>query len=235
MLTLLQKFEGDTSLTRNDYFLSATGDNYDFNGTLFANMAATTGGNFDRDGLALYRYQRYQQSVAENGNFYYGPKSVLLYGAASFLYELFPSFGPAGTPDMATISTFFGAVSDGKGGYTHVPERIPANWFSRVSPYSLVDVTAEILALYLEYPVLFGGNVGVNNFDALGSFGLIASGKIPSTTTTDELVCLLYQLATENVPSSLSNVITLPAEILSWVTGKLNAADVFGNYGCPLA
>ncbi len=75
-------FEADTSLTRNDYFL-AGGDNYDFNGTLFGMMTETTGGNFDLDGLALYRYQRYQQSLAENPDFYFGPLSLLLFGAAS--------------------------------------------------------------------------------------------------------------------------------------------------------
>lgn len=53
------KFEADTSLTRNDYFL-ADGDNYAFNGTLLGMMTKTTGGNYNRDGLAQYRYERYQ-------------------------------------------------------------------------------------------------------------------------------------------------------------------------------
>lgn len=59
------KFEADTSLTRDDYFI-ADGNNFDFNGTLFGMMAETTGGTFDFNGLALYRYQRYQQSRADN-------------------------------------------------------------------------------------------------------------------------------------------------------------------------
>ena len=59
------KFEADTSLTRDDYFLGG-GDDFSFNGTLFGMMAETTGGNFDLDGLALYRFQRYQQSRVEN-------------------------------------------------------------------------------------------------------------------------------------------------------------------------
>jgi hypothetical protein len=234
MLTPIKKFEADTSLTRNDYYLSATGDNYNFNGTLFANMVSTTGGNFDRAGMALYRYQRYQQSLTENGQFYFGPITILLYGAASFLYELFPSFGNAGSPDLAVISSFFGVESDGNGGYTHIPEQIPPNWFNRASPYTLSLSTVEILAQYLAYPVLFGGNVGTNNFDALGSFGLITNGQIPSTTTSAELICLLYQLVTSNTPSSLSTVITLPATVLTWVLLQLNAANVFGSTGCSL-
>ena len=139
------KFEGDTSLTRDDYFLG-NGDDFSFNGTLFEEMRSTCNDLFNRDNLALYRFQRYGESKATNPNFYFGPKSLLLFGAASFLYELFPSLGPQGTPDLPTISSFFGAESDGNGGWTHVPEQIPANWYNRVSPYSLMEVSSEIFA-----------------------------------------------------------------------------------------
>lgn len=59
------KFEADTSLTRNDYFLGK-GDNFSFNTTLWQMMVATTGGTFDLPGLAKFRYQRYQQSRQDN-------------------------------------------------------------------------------------------------------------------------------------------------------------------------
>lgn len=75
---------GDTSLTRNDYFL-ANGDDFTFNQTLFQQMAKVAKNNFGRDELSLYRAQRYNESRRDNPNFYFGPKSVLLYGAASFL------------------------------------------------------------------------------------------------------------------------------------------------------
>lgn len=48
-------------------------------------MSKVANGYFGRDQLALYRYQRYNESLNTNGNFYFGPKSLLLYGAASFL------------------------------------------------------------------------------------------------------------------------------------------------------
>ena len=216
-------------MTRNDYFL-ANGDDYSFNGTLFKMMTDTCKGNFNRDGLSLYRYQRYQQSKADNGNFYFGPKSLLLYGAATFLYELFPSFGNAGTPDLATIESFFGAASDGHGGYTfNNKEQIPPNWYNRKTPYTNTDVSIEILAQYLAYPVLFGGNAGKGNFDAL-SYGPIKNGNLAATQ--QNVLCLLYQLATENVPSSLSGVLVLPLQVVTWAVGKLN--PVFKNSGCPL-
>jgi hypothetical protein len=91
----MKKFEADTSLTRNDYFL-ANGDDYTFNETLFGMMQATCKGNFNRNNLALYRSQRYAQSKADSGNFYFGPKSLLLYGAASFPLRTIPLLWPRG-------------------------------------------------------------------------------------------------------------------------------------------
>lgn len=194
-------------------------------------MQETCNGNFDRDNLALYRYQRYQQSKAENGNFYFGPTSLLLFGASSFLYELFPSLGPAGSPDLATMESFFGASPDGNGGYSfNNAEQIPSNWYNRGSPYTNLNVATEILAQYLQYPVLFGGNVGPGNFDAL-SYGIIVNGTL-TDTSTDALLCLIYQLVTQNVPSSLSGVFDLPAEVVEWAGGNLN--PIFKDYGCPL-
>ena len=81
----LTRQQGDTSLTRNDYF-TAGGDNFMFNQTLYNDMIK----NYCVDQcnlphIAKYRYARYQWSLNHNGNFYYGPKSLLLYGAASFL------------------------------------------------------------------------------------------------------------------------------------------------------
>ena len=194
-------------------------------------MQDTCNGNFDRDNLALYKYQRYQQSLAENGNFYFGPKTLLLYGAASFLYELFPSFGPAGTPDLPTMESFFGAQSDENGGYTfNNAEQIPSNWYNRKTPYTLVDLAVEIAAQYLEHPVLIGGNVAQGDFDAL-NFSTIQNG-ILTDTSTEGILCLIYQFATENVPSSLSGVLELPLQVVQFAAGKLN--PIFQNYGCPL-
>ena len=193
-------------------------------------MANTCQGNFNRDNLALYRFQRYQHSEADNPNFYFGPKALLLPGAASFLYELFPSFGNAGTPDLATMQSFFGAESDGSGGWKfNNKEQIPSDWYNRKIPYSIADVAVEIVAQYLAHPVLFGGNAGKGNFDLL-SFGAIQNGTLDATQ--QNVLCLIYQLATENVPTSLSGVLELPLEVVQWTTGKLN--PIYKNFGCPL-
>ncbi|KAK3096379.1 hypothetical protein LTR53_019299, partial [Teratosphaeriaceae sp. CCFEE 6253] len=137
------KFEADSSLTRNDFF-THNGDDFTFNGTLFGMMDKTCKSNFNREGLSVYRNQRWHQSQVENPNFSFGPLALLLYGAASFLYELMPSGTHGYAPDLDTISTFFGAKKQSDGSWGFVPERIPAKWTNRVAPYTNNDVTREI-------------------------------------------------------------------------------------------
>ncbi|SMQ52898.1 unnamed protein product [Zymoseptoria tritici ST99CH_3D1] len=210
------KFEGDTSLTRNDFFTGG-GDNFSFNRTLFDMMSSTTGGNFNRENLAVYRKQRYDQSVAENANFFFGPLALLLFGAASFLYELMPSGSRNYAPDQETMNSFF------------IDERLPSNWINRVEPYSNGDVVREILAMYLEAPVLFGGNTAQGKFLGL-DFGAIKEGKLDAGIEGPALTCLLYQLALGNVPSTLNGVVTPVVETLSGVFGTVSKE--FANLGC---
>lgn len=225
------KFEADTSLTRNDYF-TANGDNFRFNGTLFGMMTQTTGGTYDRDGLSKYRYERYQQSLAENSNFYFGPLSLLLFGAASFLYELMPSGTRDYAPDYDTISSFFGANKTADGSYVfNYQEKIPDNWTNRVEPYTNQLVGDEIIAQYLEYPVLFGGKTSQGTFDLI-SYGSIENGKL-GTPDANTILCLLYQIATEDVPTSLNGVVTPTVDGLSFVLSKLGTQ--IQNLGCPNA
>jgi len=78
---------------------------------------------------------------------------------------------PSGThgyaPDLATISSFFGAEKQSDGSWGFVHEKIPPNWTNRVSPYSGVDVNVQIVTMYLENPVLFGGNTAAGHFGML--------------------------------------------------------------------
>jgi hypothetical protein len=136
---------------------------------------------------------------------------------------------------VATIASFFGAEKDSTapGGWKHVPERIPDDWFNRRTSYTLDELVVEILALFTPYPKPFGGNVGTNNFNDLTSiFGIIKNGELPDTATAADVLCLLYQVVTENVPASLTSVTDLTQAVLDWTVGKLN--PVFRNSGCVL-
>jgi hypothetical protein len=125
-------------------------------------------------------------------------------------------------------------VSSAEGGWRHVPERIPDNWFSRRAPYTNNDVTLENLALYTKYPKLFGGNAGMNNFDALSTpFGIIRDGKLPDDVKAKDLICLLYQLGTMVLRSTLSTATDITGAALAWTVRELN--PVFKNAGCALS
>ena len=233
-------FEADSSLTRNDYYLH-NGDNYSFNGTLFGMMTGTCQGTssadnplFDRTCMSLYRSQRYDESKATNPNFYFGPKSLLLFGASSFLYELMPAAG--GQPDLDTIKSFFGATPPSSGVLSdpwtfNNHESIPSeSWSPRTDPYTIFLVGEEIIAQYLAYPKLFGGNVGLNNFDAINVGALIQNGGL-NEEFIQNAGCLLYALLTDNLPSSLTSVITYNPLTQAFIDARIgNDRTIFG---CP--
>ena len=221
-------FEGDASLSRNDFYLSKTGDDYTFNGTLFGMMEDTTGGVFDQKGLALYRYQRYQQSRADNPYFFFGPFSLLLYGASSFVYELFPGTSE-GSGSLATISSFFGTAKQDDQWVFLNEEKIPDNWHNRVTPYDNNRITLQIVAQYARYPIEFGGNTGDGTFDAV-SFGSIKNGKLV-TPNAQAVSCLLYQLLSSTVPVSLDSVLTPSVAAIDLIVNKVGVLK--NQLGCP--
>ena len=80
--------------------------------------------------------------------------------------------------------------------------------------------------------------MGTNNFDALGTTGKGISGVTNSKftgATEKQIICLIYQIATENVPSSIQTSLgSLPAAVVQFAASKLNPLSVFTNAGCPL-
>lgn len=112
-----------------------------------------------------------------------------------------------------------------------IPERIPNNWYSRAQPYTIPLVTAEITYQYNKYPVAFGGNTGrPNSFVGIGGFGQYFTNSM-FTGNAAGVQCLLYQFATENVPSAVGSLSTIPIANLQWAASKLN--PVYANSGCP--
>ncbi|EJU02380.1 heme-thiolate peroxidase aromatic peroxygenase [Dacryopinax primogenitus] len=108
-------FELDVSLARSDFYLN--GDAFSFNGTLFGLMLETAKSTsssdnplFDFNAMALCRSQQHERARVENPWLYFPELVLHNYGAATFLYEAFPSSAKNNTPDLETISSFFGAV-----------------------------------------------------------------------------------------------------------------------------
>jgi hypothetical protein len=225
------RFEADASLSRDDYF-TGDGDNFSLNTTLFGEMAKATNNNFDLAGLSAYRAQRWQESVSTNPNFSFGPLTLLLYGAASFLYELMPSGTTGYAPDLATISSFFGVEQDASGNFVKTSgERIPEGWVNRATPYTDTDVNVQIVSMYALNPVLFGGNTGaVNSFDGLNTDGF-ENGKLVDATPQGVL-CLLYQTIAGGFASDTAGVLNPVAGAAAFAASKLGSA--YDNLGCSL-
>lgn len=143
------KFEADTSLSRNDYFLG-NGEDYSLNSKLFTEILSYCNGNCSVKQLGTYRARRWQDSMTNNPNFFFGVGSLLLYGAASFLYELFP--GSTNAPDEATMTSFSGVQKNGDE-WEHIGERAPPGWKNRITPYDLQLTGNEIGKMYQISPV----------------------------------------------------------------------------------
>lgn len=123
-----------------------------------------------------------------------------------------------------------------------IDEQLPDNWYSRIDPYSIPLVAAEIFKQYQAYPVAFGGNTGnPNSFVGTGEFGPSISNNTFSGTPAG-VACLLYQLATENVPSALGGggvqPSTLSQATLDWMRSQVNpifqGADLLSFAACPI-
>lgn len=220
-------FEVDASISRKDYFTNE-GDNFSLDGDLFAQMVEVTGGKFTKSGISKLKHKRWHQSQQENPNFSYTPIGLISYAASAFLPEL---YGDGESVSTETIATFFGAYqkADGSWAYGH-NESIPEGWKAREKPYGLVGVVDNLLSMYLENPVLFGGNTADGHFDGI-DFGAIKDGKLSVDVSVDNVLCLIYQLILFPLPSVTNGVLSLGESAVELLTDKL--AGAITHLGCP--
>ena len=220
-------FEVDGSISRNDYFISE-GDVFTLNGTLFAQMVETTGGNFTKSGISKLKHLRWQQSQRENPNFFYGPIGLISYAASAFLPEL---YGDGESASTETIATFFGVGQGEDGSWTYGHnESIPAEWYARETPYGLTGVVKNLLAMYLENPVLFGGNTEEGHFDGL-DFGAIKEGKLDVDISINNALCLVYQLLAWPIPGPANGVLDIGKDAVALITSTVG--KTIADLGCP--
>jgi hypothetical protein len=228
-------FESDVSLTRADYYisqnygLSALND-YSFVGSLFKEMTdtvATTSSTsnplYDFDGLAKYRGIRYDESLQDNPYFYYGPKQFLLFAAACLVTKAFPSQSNGLQPIYSTTASIFGAQQNSAGGYDYVYEKFPPGWRNRLTPLSFQETFICAFNMYKANPRPFGASSNgtfVPNTDF--------QNRVDATTTTSGILCLFYDILTDNTPGSVQ----LPTNALKYILGILN--PLFGPFGCSL-
>ena len=219
-------FEVDASMSRDDYFLSE-GDVFTLNGTLFGQMVETTGGNFTKSGISKVKYNRWHDSQKRNDQFFYGPIGLISYAASAFLPEL---YGDGESASTETIATFFGVHQDDSGSWIYGHnESIPDGWRSREEPYGLVKVVENLLAMYLENPVLFGGNTADGSFDGI-DFGAIKKGKLDLDLSVNGALCLVYQLLAWPIPGPANGILNIGKDAVALITSLLG--DTIAELGC---
>lgn len=128
--------------------------------------------------------------------------------------------------------SFFGADKNTTNGefVWNGGERIPEEgWKNRPTPYSEPDILLELLAMYLENPVLFGANSGPGNFDGLNLGSYFRDGKLNEENVAG-VGCALY-LALALAPSATGELVNLPVELANAITARL--APFLENLGCP--
>ncbi len=202
-------------------------------------MNKTVKGNFSLPQIVDFMGMRYKQSEATNPNFYFGPKAVLLYGAASFLFRLFPNFtGNTGPPVLHFIGGFFGAKASGSTFVFDGGEQILDDWHNRLTPLTLLDVANDFVTMYSMNPVLLGGNAGrVNDFDGIGTnaTGVVGVKNNQFVLNANDFICLIYQIATEDVPSNIQTKLgPLAASVALFAAQNLNPLGIFTTAGCNL-
>jgi hypothetical protein len=228
-------FEGDTSLTRSDHDISniyglANGDDYSFVGPLFKEMTDTVASTssvsnplYDFNGFAKYKGIRYDESRRDNPNFYFGPKQLLLYAAACLVTKAFPSQSNGLQPIYSTTASIFGAQLNSAGGYDFVNEKFPPGWTNRLLPLSFQETFVCAFNMYKANPRPFGASSNgtfVPNTDF--------QNRVDATTTVSGILCLFYDVLTDNTPGS----VTLPTNALKYLLSGLN--PLFGPFGCSL-
>ncbi|GAM90122.1 hypothetical protein ANO11243_081620 [Dothideomycetidae sp. 11243] len=193
--------------------------------------------------LTDFRATRFQQSISNNPNFFYGPfTGVLVTPAAyTFIYRFMSNKSeayPEGKLDGEVLKSFF-AITGNDGNFKYNPgyEKIPDNWYTRnaADPYTIPYLEADALDAGLQHPefLIPGGNTGTNN-SYLGvnpsdlSGGVINAGNL---LTGDNAFCLAYQATVESLPDMLSGLVSSVAADVAKLTASFNSA--FGSLSCP--
>jgi hypothetical protein len=87
----------------------------------------------------------------------------------------------------------------------------------------------NLLSMYLENPVLFGGNTADGHFDAI-DFGAIKDGKLSLDLSVNGALCLIYQLLAWPIPSPANGILNIGKDAVALITSVLG--DTIAELGC---
>ncbi|GKT48188.1 dothistromin biosynthesis peroxidase dotB [Colletotrichum spaethianum] len=152
--------EGDSSNTRADLYV--TGDASTMVMDQFQSFydMSSGEGDYNFDVFAKRASIRFNETIATNPYFYYGPFTGMIarnagYFFACRMFANYSSENPDGILNKKTLKSFF-AVQGEEGNLTYNRgwERIPENWYRMPVDYGLVQLNLDLVDLILKYPEL---------------------------------------------------------------------------------
>lgn len=163
-----------------------------------------------------------QFSKDNNPYLYYFPfPQIVSLGAFAFYPNFFSNgtYGAGGVPNYESISSIVGAQYDkSTGEFTYVPEKWPANWYRRSTPYGVIQALTD--AFLKIYPA----NIIVPAVSQVGT----------SSLSIQTVACDVYQGINSITPLIAAGSLESTAELATWATNKLLPVLGAGTaLGCP--
>ncbi|KAF1970232.1 Cloroperoxidase [Bimuria novae-zelandiae CBS 107.79] len=221
--------EHDASPTRMDlYEKGSNGNNYDLSPSLFQQLLHRQEGiaehkvNYNIKVLAHHRFQRIQDSIANNADFFLQPFSGCFFQGNSYavIYRAFANHSvehPMGRLDRKTLMSFFGVYKDGdRLKYNKGGERIPDIWYRRPhdDPYDIKKANNDLLEMGEYHPELIdeycaGSNLaGADEQKTYAAIDMnkLTNGTYKSSTLRDgyNLSCAAFTTSVQTAPWWLS-------------------------------
>ncbi|KAI8628118.1 Chloroperoxidase [Xylariaceae sp. FL1651] len=233
--------ESDSSVTRDDLYV--TGNAHTMNITLFQKaLGAANDGVITMDDLAQRAAERFNESIATNPTFYYGPYTGTIARNAGYIFlgRLLSNHTAehprGGYLSKEVFSTFFGVYeSNGKQVYKEGHEQIPANWYRIAVDYGFVDYNLDLVDWVLQHPILLsiGGNQGKVNTFAGVDIADLTGGVLNSALLLEgnNLVCFALTVLKTFAPNSLSTIFKTLEAPLALVNNAL--LDPLLDLSCP--
>lgn len=197
--------------------------------------------NYSMEIMGEHNIQRFNQSIAYNPDFFYGPSAGLVVRNAAYAFtgSLFVNTSaehPDGVLGKEVLKSFF-AVTGEEGNFTYNEgcERIPDNWYRRQSDYTFVSYGLDLVTWVTKYPQLlsFGGNTnGVNTFTGI-ELANLTSGVLNAENLLEgnNLLCFGFQYIKEFAPNSLHSLFATLATPLSMLNDILGTTIT--SLACP--
>ncbi|GAB7336688.1 hypothetical protein MBLNU13_g10359t1 [Cladosporium sp. NU13] len=238
---LHKKFEGDSSPTRGDLYL--TGNNFDLDMERFQQLydAGKKKDNYDLQLLTDQRYAQCQASIRENPYFVNAPFSGIVANAAArcLVYRLMSNKTeehPHGVLNGDILKTFCAVTGeDGNFQYKRGHEHIPDNWYTRNAEdqYSISFLISDDLEMVLQHLDLdsIGGNTGTMDSFTGVDFAHLNGGVFNAETLLEDnnLFCFAMARNSSSI-DKLGSVLNKATNSLGFP--KLNniSKKAFDNY-----